>query len=299
MDRLDTISAFVAVAETGAFVAAARRLGRSPTVITRAIAALERRLGVRLFDRTTRAVALTEAGRRHLDLGRRLLGDFATLESSAAAERLAPTGLLTVAASVVFGRLHVQPMVSEFLRRHPSVDARLELSDRVVGMVDEGIDVAIRLGHLRDSTLKAIRTGFVRRGVYASPSYLAAHDPPRVPADLGQHTCIAFTGITPNPSRWTFGSGRSRTVVAVSPRLVSNLADAAIDSAVMGLGLTCVLSYMVDHLVAAGTLRPVLTSFEPPPIPVAVVHPAGRHPPLKTRAFVEQAVADLRTKFAL
>lgn len=298
MDRLDAVSAFVAVADTGAFVAAARRLGRSPTVITRAVAGLERHLGVRLFHRTTRAVALTHAGRQHLDRGRRLLADFAAMESSAAAERIEPTGLLAVAASVVFGRLHVQPLVSDFLRRHPSVDVRLELSDRMTALIEDGMDVAIRLGHLRDSNLKAIRAGSVRRGVYASPSYLAAHDAPRVPADLERHTCIAFTGTTSNPARWAFGSAKTRAMVVVEPRLVSNLADPAIDSAVGGFGLTCVLSYMVDHLVAAGALRPVLVEFEPPPIPIHVVHPAGRHPSAKTRAFVDRAVAVLRTKFA-
>lgn len=299
MDRLETIAAFVAVAETGAFVAAARRLGRSPAVVTRAVASLERRLGVRLLNRTTRAVALTDAGHQHLELGRRLLADFATMETHAAAERLAPSGLLAVAAPVVFGRLHVQPLVSEFLRRQPAVRVRLELADRMVSLIEDGFDVGIRIGALRDSTLKAIRAGHVRRAVYASPAYLAAHAPPEVPADLARHTCIAFTGSMPNPSRWGFGSGRTRVAAAVAPRLVTNLADPAIDAAVAGLGLTCVLSYMVDHLVAAGVLRAVLVEFEPPPIPIHVVHPAGRHLPPKTRAFVDQAVPSLRAKFAV
>ena len=176
---------------------------------------------------------------------------------------------------------------------------RLELSDRVTALVEEGMEVAIRLGHLRDSTLKAVRAGSVRRGVYASPSYLAAHDAPRVPADLARHTCVAFSGTTPNPARGTFGSGKTRAIVAVEPRLSSNLADPAIDSAVGGFGLTRVLSYMVDQLVAAGALRPVLVEFEPPPIPIQVVHPAGRHLAATTRAFVDRAVAVLRTKFAV
>ena len=298
MDRLDAVAAFVAVAEMGAFVAAARRLGRSPTAVTRAVATLEERLGVRLFNRTTRAVALTEAGRRHVESARRLLEAFGAMESSAAAEREAPTGLLTVAASIVFGRLHVQPLVTEFLRRHPSVDVRLELSDRVTPMIEEGLDVAIRLGVLRDSTLKAIRAGSVRRVVVASPGYLAAHDMPRRPADLGSHTTISFTGTVPTPTQWTFGAGRSRTHVALNPRLTTNLADVAIDAALTGFGVTCVLSYMVDHLVAAGSLRPILVEQEPPPLPIHVVHPAGRHLPRKTRAFVDQAVEHLRAKFA-
>jgi DNA-binding transcriptional LysR family regulator len=297
MDRLDGISAFVAVADGGAFVTAARRLGRSPAAVTRAVAGLERRLGVRLFHRTTRAVALTDAGRRHLDGARRLLAELAAMESTAADERTEPTGLLTVASSLVFGRLHVQPLVTAFLGRHPGVTIRLELSDRVASFVEDGLDVAIRLGALRDSTLKAIRVGQVRRGVYASPAYLAAHGMPATPADLARHTCIAFTGVSPNPAHWTFGTGRTRTTVPVKPRLVTNLADAAIDGAVGGFGLTRVLSYMVDHLVAAGALRPVLVDHEPPVLPIHVVHAAGRHPPAVTRTFVAFAATSLRPKF--
>lgn len=297
MDRLDGLATFVAVAETGAFVAAARRVGRSPTVVTRTVAALERHLGARLFNRTTRAVALTDAGRRHLDAARRLLADYAALESRAAAERIEPVGSVIVAASVVFGRLHVQPLVTEFLRRHPAVSIRLELADRTAALVDEGIDVAIRLGALGDSSARATRVGTVRRGVYASPAYLAAHGEPRVPGDLVRHRCIAFTGVLPNPARWTFGSGRRRAAVAVAPRLVTNLADPAIDAAVAGFGIVCALSYMVDHLVATGTLRPVLAAHEPPMVPVHVVHPAGRQAATAARAFIDHAVPALRARF--
>lgn len=294
MDRLDAVAAFVAVADTGAFVTAARRLGRSPTAVTRAIAGLEARLGARLFHRTTRAVGLTAAGHRHLELARQLLQALAAMESTAAAARSTPAGRLTVGASVVFGRLHVQPLVTEFLRRHPAVDVRLTLSDHVVSVVGESIDVAIRLGTLRDSRLKAIRVGTVRRGVYGSPSYLAAHGAPVQPGDLIRHSCIAFTGQTPNPTRWTFGSRGARFAVPVHPRLTVDLADPAIDAAVGGFGLTCVLSYMVDHLVAAGSLRAVLVEFEPPSVPVHVVHAAGRGAASLTRRFVEHAVAGLR-----
>ena len=246
MDRIEQMAAFVAVAETGSFVAAARRLGRSPAGLTRAVAALEDRLGARLFTRTTRVVALTEAGRRHLEPCRAVLRDVAALESSAATESREALGSLVVTAPVVFGRLHVLPVVADFLRRHPSVEVRLVLADEVVSLVDAGIDVGVRIAHLRDSTLRAVRVGSVRRALYASPAYLAARGEP------------------------------------------------AIDAAVAGLGITRVLSYMVDHLVRAGTLRVVLPSFEPPPIPVHVVHPAGRHLPLRTRLFVDLAVAVLR-----
>ena len=297
MDRLDELAAFVTVADERSFVAAARRLGRSPAAITRAVATLEGRLGTRLFTRTTRAVVLTDAGRRHLPSSRQLLQGFAALESDAAREQEDPRGALTVTASVVFGRLHVMPIVADFLRRHPSVDVRLSLSDDVVSLVDEGIDVGIRIAHLPDSTLKAVRVGSVRRGVYGSPAYLAAHGEPRTPADLAGHVCLAFSGITPTADRWTFGRGGGKMVVSLAPRLVVNLAEPAIDAATAGLGLTCVLSYMVDHLVAADLLRPVLRTYEPPPIPVHLVYPAGGHLPRRTRVFIEAATVALRGKF--
>lgn len=294
MDRIDAIAAFVAVAESGSFVAAARRLGRSPAGLTRAVAALEQRLGARLFTRTTRVVTLTEEGRRQLELCQSILREVAALESGAGAERAAAAGPLVVTASVVFGRLHVVPIVTELLRRHPGIDVRLELSDEVVPLVEAGIDVGIRIAPLPDSTLKAVRVGTVRRALYASPAYLAAHGEPRTPADLARHAIVAFTGAAQPATRWTLGRGRARRTVAIAPRLVVNLAEPAIDAAVSGLGITRVLSYMVDHLVRAGTLRPVLEAYEPPAVPVHVVYPAGPHLPLRTRVFVDLAVATLR-----
>lgn len=297
MDRIDTIAAFVAVAESGSFVGAARRLGRSPAALTRAVAALERGLGTRLFTRTTRSVALTDAGRRHLERARAILRDVAALESGAAAEREEAAGALVVTASVVFGRLHVVPIVTEFLRRHGDVDVRLALSDDVVPLVESGIDVGIRIAHLPDSSLKAVRVGSVRRALYASPAYLAAHGEPASPADLARHAIVAFAPATQPAPRWTLGRGRARRSITVAPRLVVNLAEPAIDAAVAGLGITRVLSYMVDHLVRAGALRPVLEGYEPPPIPVHVVHPGGSHLPLRTRLFLDLAVASLRRRF--
>lgn len=297
MDRIDTWQAFVVVAETRSFVAAARRLGRSPAALTRAIGALERRLGTRLFTRTTRAVALTDAGRRFLDPGEQLLRSFLALEEKAADSERHVQGPLKVTASVVFGRLHVLPIVLEFLDQHPGVDVRLLLSDTVLSLVDEGIDVGVRIARLADSTLKAVPVGSVRRGVYASPGYLASNGEPRTPADLVKHRCIAFTGMTPVVDHWSFGRSKSKRAVRVAPRLTVNTADAAIDAAVAGGGLTCVLSYMVDHLVAASLLRPVLLSFEPPPIPIQVVHPAGNHLPHKTRLLLDVMTSALRKRF--
>jgi len=298
MDRIEQMAAFVAVAETASFVAAARRLGRSPAGLTRAVAALEDRLGARLFTRTTRVVALTNAGQRYLEPCRAVLRDVTALESSAKAERYEALGALAVTAPVLFGRLHVLPVVVDFLRRHPSVDVRLMLADEVVSLVDAGIDVGVRIAHLRDSTLRAVRVGSVRRAVYASPAYLAARGEPATPADLSHHTCIAFAGAGEGPTRWTFGRGRGRRTTTIAPRLVVSLAEPAIDAAVSGFGITRVLSYMVDHLVRAGALRVVLPTFEPPPIPVHVVYPAGRHLPLGTRLFLDLAVATLRQQFA-
>jgi len=297
MDRIDELSAFAAVAEEGSFVAGARRLGRSPAAVTRQIAALERRLEARLFTRTTRAVVLTEAGRRHLGPCTDILRAVAALESDAVSAQGEPRGVLRVTASIVFGRLHVLPVVADFLRRYPSIDVRLLLADEIVALVEQGIDVGVRIAHLPDSTLKAVRVGSVRRVVCASPAYLAAHGEPRVPADLQHHACVAFTGTTPTPERWPLGRGRSKLTAVVEPRLVVNLAEPAIDAARAGLGLVCVLSYMVDGLVAADLLRPVLQGFEPPPIPVHVVYPAGSHLPRKTRLFVDDLTARLRQKF--
>lgn len=298
MDRIDAMIAFAAVAEAGSFVAAARRLGRSPAAVTRAVAGLEERLGARLLTRTTRVVTLTEAGRRYLGPCQAVLRDLAALESSAAREREAAQGSLSITASVVFGRLHVAPIVVEFLKRHPSVDVRMVFTDEVVPLVDTGLDVGFRIARLADSSLKAVRVGSVRRALYASPAYLAAHGEPATPAELAGHVCIAFAGAGQGPERWTFGRGRGRRTVAVAPRLVVNLAEAAIEAAVAGFGITRVLSYMTDHLVRAGVLRVILEDEEPPPIPVSIVHPAGRHLPLRTRLFIDFAAEVLRQRFA-
>jgi len=295
MDRIEQLETFVAVARAGSFVAAARRLGRSPASVTRAIAALEDRLGTRLLTRTTRVVRLSEAGRLRLAACEAVLAGVAALETSAERERDVPSGTVTVSASVVFGRLHVLPVVASFLRRHPAVAVKLLLDDAVVPLVERGIDVGVRIAHLPDSSLKAVRVGAVTRGVYASPAYLAAHGEPVTPADLRRHACVAFEGAGGTPGRWSFGRGRT---VEITPRLVVDLAEPAIDAAVAGVGVTRVLSYMVDHLVQAGALRPVLERFAPPPIPVHVVHPAGRHLPLRTRLFVDDAVEALRGRFA-
>lgn len=297
MDRLDTLVLFVAVAEEGSFTAAARRLGRSPASVTRAVAALEDRLSTRLFNRTTRAVALTDAGLRCLDLARRLLAEFEDFERSAAGDQGEPKGRLTLTAPLMFGRLHVVPIVQRFLRDHPAVEINLLLLDRMVSLVDEGVDLGIRIGHLPDSSLRAIRVGSVRRVVCASPAYLAEHGEPETPGDLARHTVISMAGVAPVGDRWPFGDGDSAVTVSVAPRIEVNLVEAAIDLAVRGMGVTRLLSYQSAAQEAAGSLTRILRAYEPPPIPIHVVHPAGRHLPPKVRRFIDLAVSDLRQPF--
>lgn len=294
MDRLDTLAVFVAVAELGSFTTAAQRLGRSPAAVTRAIAALEGRLGTRLLNRTTRAVAPTDAGARYLDLCRRLLSEYEEFELSAAGEQLEPKGLLTVTAPVMFGRLHVVPVVQDFIGEHPAVDVNLVLLDRMVSFIDEGIDVGIRIGHLPDSSLRAVQVGSVRRVVCASPTYLARHGIPEEPHDLARHTVISVVGVTPVPDRWMFAGPGAGTAVPVKPRLVVNSVDAAMDVAVRDGGLVRLLSYQSAPLEASGALRRVLRPHEPPPIPVHIVHPPGRFPSVKVRRFIDTAGTALR-----
>lgn len=298
MDRIDTWTAFVAIAETRSFTAAGRRLGRSPAAMTRAVAALEERLGARLLNRTTRSVALTEAGTNALEVARRALAGFDELEGVASAGRQELRGRVAVTASVLFGRLHVLPVVQAFLRDHPGATIRLVLVDRVVSLVEEGFDVAVRLGRLPDSSLRAIRAGEVRRGVYASPKYLRARGTPRAPQELARHACVACSAVTPVPDRWTFEREGRSFVVPVTARLVVNTAEAAIDAALAGLGATCVLSYMVDAQVRAGRLERILGAFEPPAVPVHVVVPAGRFVGPIVRAFVDRAAESLRATLA-
>jgi len=297
MDRLDELAIFVAVAEQGSFVAAARHLGRSPAAVTRAVAALEDRLGTRLFNRTTRAVALTDAGGRYLDLCRRALAEFEELELSAASERSEPRGLLTVTAPEMFGRLHILPIAQAFMRAYPAVRVSLLLLNRMVSFVDEGIDLGVRIAELQDSSLRAIQVGWVRRVAVASPAYLAARGEPGNPADLTAHDIIAITGIRTAYDRWSFGAGAGETTVILEPRLTLSTVQAALDAAVAGGGIVRPLSYQSAPLEAGGQLRRLLRDQEPPPIPIHLIHPAGRYLAPKVRLFIDRAVAALRGRF--
>lgn len=290
------MNVFAAVAELRGFAAAARRLSLSASVVTRTIAALEEHLGARLLQRTTRSVTLTDAGTRFLERARRILADVAEAESAAQAERTSPTGRLVVAAPNVFGRLHVASVMCEMLRRHRSIVGELTLSDRVSNLVEDGVDVAVRIGRLEDSSNVARVVGATRRVVVASPKYLARHRKIRVPSDLAGHDLIQFTALSPNAS-WRFVRDGDDERVRFTPRYVTNSADAAIGHAERAGGLTLVFAYQVVEAIAAERLRVVLAEFEPPPSPIHLVYPASRLLSGKVRAFVDLVHATCDWRF--
>jgi DNA-binding transcriptional LysR family regulator len=286
MDRFDMLTAFVAIAEQSSFAAAARSIRSSPPAITRAIAALETHLGVRLFHRSTRSVRLTEEGEAFLDRARRVLADLRDAELSATGAGAEPHGTLVVTASQLFGRLHIVPVVAALMRRHPKLDVRLNLIDRPVQLAEEGIDVAVRIGDLPDSALTGVRLGEVHRVLVASPDYLRRKPAPKSIADLANYDIVAFSGIS-STNAWRFGT-TEREVVTVRPRLVVNTAEAAIAAAQAGAGITRLLSYQVSAALSDGTLVTIVTKAEPPPAPVTLLFQSGRGAAPNVRAFVEE-----------
>ncbi|WP_343713299.1 LysR family transcriptional regulator [Inquilinus sp.] len=299
MDRIDAMRVFVSALDTGSLAGAGRRLGRSPAAVSRAIAFLENHVGVQLLHRTTRSIRLSEAGERYAAACRRVLTDLEEADMLAAGERAAPRGLLTLTAPLISGEDVLRPILDAFLDAYPAVSARLLLLDRPVSLIDEGIDAALRIAHLPDSTLVAVRVGEVRRVVAAAPAYLAQH--PRIdePADLARHRIVSMThfGI----DSWSFppapGSTSARTV-QFAPRLIVNSVRAAIASAAEGHGVTRLFSYHVGEEVQAGRLRIVLADAEPAPLPVHIITPEGRLSVPKVRAFVDFALPRLKARFA-
>lgn len=285
MDRLDAMRIYVAVARLGSFAEAARELRISPSVVTRSIAQLEGRLGVTLLTRTTRSVRLTERGEIHLESCRRILEDISGAERRVRGENAEPRGDLKVAAPIVFGRLHVLPVVNRILGDHRALSVQLTLSDRNIHLVDEGVDVAVRIGDLADSGLIAVKLGAVSRVLVASPAYLARHGAPSSPAELAAHDAVAFDSLDAT-NQWRFNE---KAAVRLEPRLSVNSADAAIAAAEAGIGITRALSYQVEAAVLAGRLIPILQSFAPPPSPVSAVYPAGRIGSANVTAFVKAA----------
>lgn len=298
MDRLQAMTTFVAVVDSGGFASAARKLNQSPPVVTRAVAELEERLGLRLLTRTTRVVRVTDAGARFAEDCRRILADIEAAETTATGTHDAPRGTLTITAPVLFGQLYVTPILVSYLQQFAQVEASCLFLDRVVNVVEEGIDVAVRIGELPDSSLQATRVGRVRRVLVAAPAYLAAHGVPRRPEDLAEHTIVSAAGVTP-ASEWRFNDAGKPLLQRVQPRLRTTTNDSAIAAAVAGLGLTRLLSYQVAEHVRSGALQLVLEDFETAPLPVHVVHHEGRRATRKVRAFVDLAVERLRADPAL
>jgi DNA-binding transcriptional LysR family regulator len=286
VDRIDAMQAFVTVADLRGFAPAARKLGLSPSGVTRLIAALEDRLGARLLQRTTRSVALTDVGSRYLERARRILADVEEAEGSAQDERTRPSGRLVVSAPIGFGRLHVSPLMSEYLKRHPEVSCDLRLSDRMVNLVEDGVDLAVRIGHLADSSLVARHVGEMRRIVVASSTYLRRRGEPDAPEAIASHETIQFGATTTSPD-WYFVRDGSEIRIAPTPRFTTNSADAAIQYAERGGGLTRVLAYQAAEAIKGGRLKIVLAKFEQPPLPIHIVYPTSRLLSAKVRTFID------------
>jgi DNA-binding transcriptional LysR family regulator len=294
MDRLDAMTVFLAVVDCGSLSAAGRQLAMPLATVSRKLAELEDHLGARLLNRSTRRLEITEAGRGYEKACRRILDDVAGAEAAVAGEYDTPRGELAITAPLVFGRLHVLPVVNDFLRTNAEVDVRLALGDRIAHLIDEHVDVAVRIGALPDSRLSATRLGQLRSVVCASPAWLKAHGTPRTPDDLAAHRCITFESAFPGP--WRFANGA--TFTPARPRLVVNTAEAAVDAAVAGLGVTRLLSYQADAALREKRLRLLLRPFEPEPVPVHLVWDGQQRVTSKLRTFVDFAAPRLRERLA-
>jgi len=297
MDRLHAMSVFVAVAEEESFAAAARRLNLSPPAVTRTIAALEAHVGIQLLTRTTRFVRATDAGLRYLESARRLLAEADEADEAAAGIHATPRGQLTVTAPVLFGAMHVMPGIVDFLSRYPAVTVSAVFLDRVVNLLEEGMDVGIRIGELPDSTMRAIAVGSVKRVICAAPAYLAAHPQPLEPRDLAGHTIISASTASPG-LEWRLGASQPVSV-KIQPRLTANTNAAAIEAARQGLGITRLMSYQVAAELADGRLVRLLPDWESAPLPVHIVHQEGRQASAKVRALVDVLAQHLRGNPAL
>jgi DNA-binding transcriptional LysR family regulator len=298
MDRLDAMGVFVAIADAGSLSAAARALDAPLTTVSRKLADLESRLKTRLITRSTRSLALTDSGREYLAACRQILEQVQDAEGAATGAYAQVKGTLTLAAPIVFGRLHAVPVIADFLERHPAVDVRLLLGDRNVNLLEEHVDAALRIGTLPDSALVATQLGTIVTVACASPAYLARHGNPKSPSDLRSHQCVTFEGLM-SPSSWTFPGERGSERVAVRSRIGVTTADAAIAAALAGTGVTRVLSYQVADALRDGTLVRVLASHEPAPVPVSLVYVGQGRLPMKLRAFIDFAVGPLRERLRL
>ena len=299
IDRLDAMRVFVTALDEGSLARAGQCLHRSPAAVTRAIASLESRVGAKLLHRTTRRLELTEAGQQYAGVYRRVLADLEEADLAVAGNRVAPHGVLTVTAPVMFGTRVLRPVVGEFLRVYPAMQVRYLLLNRMTNFVDEGIDVALRIAPLQASSLVAVRIGEVRRVLCASPKYLAGRPPIKTLSDLAQHDCIGIEPTSPNDI-WSFppaNGGRIARTVRVKPRLMVNTDEAAVSAAVDGEGIVRIFSYKIQHEVTGGGLVVLLPEDEPPPVPVHLVTSPDRLALVKVRTFMDFAAARLRADF--
>jgi DNA-binding transcriptional LysR family regulator len=293
MDKFAAMKTFVRIVEAGSLTNAANSLDTSLPTVVRTLAALERELGVTLLKRTTRRIHLTDEGTQYVERCRDILAATQEAQDILVARRTEPVGRLSVTASVAFGRRYLTPIVYGFLQRYPKVTADVMLVDRVVDLIEEGMDAAIRIAHLRDSSLVAIEVGRVRRVVCASEKYLRRHGIPQVPNDVRQHRCIRHLGLSPR-NEWHFQAGARQQAIPIANVLTCNEIDGAVDACIEGLGLGMFLSYMVAPYRKAGQLKYVLEAFETEPMPVQVVYPQTRLMSNRVRVFVDECVAKLR-----
>ncbi|QXH36964.1 LysR family transcriptional regulator [Pseudomonas muyukensis] len=298
MDQIHLMKVFVAVGELESFAAAARRLAISPAAVTRAVSALEEQLGVKLLLRTTRSVRLTEAGGRYLEDTRHILASIIEANEAAAGINAAPKGDLAVTAPILFGKKFVMPCIVRYLQQYPEVDVSAFFLDRVVNLVEEGMDVAVRIGQLPDSGLKALRVGKMRRLLCASPEYLERHGTPRHPSELQKHEVIAAGTLSPRTD-WRFGAIDDPTLIRMKPRLTVTSNDAAIAAASAGLGIARLLSYQVADEVAAGRLQVILAEYEEAPWPIHILHRESKYGSTKVRTFIDMLAEHLRSQVHL
>jgi DNA-binding transcriptional LysR family regulator len=295
MDRLESMSMLVAVIDAGSLSAAGRNLGIPLPTVSRKISELEAHLGIQLIRRSSRRIALTDAGAAYLDACRRILEQIGEAERAASGEYQMPRGELNVTAPIVFGRLHVLPVICDFLKVYPDIDIRLLLSDRNINLLDEHIHIAVRIGALPDSSLMGTRIGTVRQVVCGNPAYFAARGMPATPKELDGHDCIT-SDVVGAPDVWRFRDGKSERAITVRSRLFVSTAEAAVDAAVTAVGITRLLSYQVARAVAEKMLVIILEDFEPPPQPVNLLHVGGKLAPLKLRAFLDFAAPRLKVR---
>lgn len=301
MDKFKAMNTFVGIVEAGSLTAAADRLGVSLAAVVRSLAALEESLGVRLLNRSTRRIALTEEGRDYLERSRRLMADLADMENAVTARRTRPSGRLVITAPVMFGRLHVAPVVTDFLAEHPEMSVELLLVDRVLDLLDESIDLALRIGALPDSGLVAVPVGSTRRVTCASPGYIARHGRPMHPAELAGHAVIRLTGLG-DGHEWHFERvserGSEHVRVPVRSSFATNQVDVGLDACRKGVGCGRFLAYQVRASEAAGELERLLDDWAPPAVPVSLLYPHGRLLPSRVRAFLDWAAPRLRERLA-